>query len=196
MLAQRCGEIDWLWCDVNLYTTLLSGVMNHVHHTCLSLIWGCTEGASLSLQANEPCSRIHLKPLHDKALLSPYRLYPAPDTRMRVCTHTLVQLAHDHISECEVSVSICLCVCVCVLIDCLLFCPSITSLVKADRAVRLSWQEVRQTGVSVLASHPPPASAFNQLFCRLLTACSLAWRSSRKSECKRHKLSTYRLAIF
>lgn len=44
----------------------------------------------------------------------------------------------------------------------LLFCPSITSLVKADRAVRVFWQEGQQTGVSVLAAHPLLASAAKQ----------------------------------
>lgn len=53
-------------------------------------------------------------------------------------------------------------VCVCVLMYAFLFCPSITSLVKADRAVRVFWQEGQQTGVSVLAAHPPLASAAKQ----------------------------------
>lgn len=118
-----------------------------------------------------------------------------PDSRMRLSsssTHTLIQLAHDHILACEMSMSAS--ICVCVLMDCLLFCPSITPLVKADRAVRQSWQEVQQTGVSVLASHPPPTSAFNQMFCRILHH-SLAWKSSRESERKRDKMSAYRLSI-
>lgn len=53
-------------------------------------------------------------------------------------------------------------VCACVLMCALLFCPSITSLVKADRAVRVFWQEGQQTGVSVLAAHPLLASAAKQ----------------------------------
>lgn len=69
---------------------------------------------------------------------------------------------------------------VCMLMDCLLFCPSITPLVKADRAVRQRWQEVRQTGVSVLGSHLPPASAFIQLLCRLLTHSHAAEKVNAK----------------
>lgn len=100
-----------IWYDVNLHASPLSSVMNHVHHSCLSLIWGCTEGASLSLQANEPCSRIHLQPLHDEALLTlTDTLYQTPG-RGWVCTHTPVQLARDHMLDCEMRVSMSICVC-------------------------------------------------------------------------------------